>query len=61
MSVCRTSAHQHLVLLLGTFFGDLADKVGRRRVLSLAVFGMICGLAWVFVTCRYSPQTILLV
>ncbi|XTI92976.1 MFS general substrate transporter [Cenococcum geophilum] len=41
------------VLLLGTFFGDLADKFGRRRVLSLAVFGMICGLAWVFVTCNF--------
>jgi hypothetical protein len=40
------------VVCVGTYYSNLADKVGRRKILSLAILGMICGLGWVFVVCK---------
>ncbi|KAF2261848.1 MFS general substrate transporter [Lojkania enalia] len=38
------------VILLGSFFGSLADRKGRRLPFALAACGIICQMAWIYFT-----------
>ncbi|KAL4821136.1 major facilitator superfamily domain-containing protein [Aspergillus spinulosporus] len=39
------------LLILGSAFGKIADKRGRRPAFGLAVFGLLCSLGWIYLTC----------
>lgn len=41
-------------ILLGIFYGSLADQYGRRPVLAMSLFGMSLGAAWIQVVCELS-------
>jgi MFS family permease len=46
-------------ILLGIFYGIIADRYGRRPVLALALTGLTVGIAWTQVVCTLrlsSPQ-----
>ncbi|KAH6860351.1 major facilitator superfamily domain-containing protein [Alternaria alternata] len=44
------------VILLGSFYGSLADRKGRRGPFALAVFGIICQMACIYVVCQKWEQ-----
>lgn len=46
------SANAFTVLILSPILGNLADQYGRRLVLATAIFGMMTGMAWVYMICR---------
>ncbi|KAL4860966.1 major facilitator superfamily domain-containing protein [Aspergillus spectabilis] len=39
------------LLILGSAFGKIADKCGRRPAFALAVSGLLCSLGWIYLTC----------
>ncbi|KAL4919578.1 hypothetical protein BDW62DRAFT_37376 [Aspergillus aurantiobrunneus] len=39
------------LLIFGPAFGKIADKRGRRPAFTLAVFGLLCSLGWIYLTC----------
>jgi MFS family permease len=57
---CGSSSDPAIVLILGRYFGSLADEVGRRPALFAAVFGMVCSFGWTYIACTlftFFPRT----
>ena len=44
-------------LLTALVYGRLADRIGRRAILSLSCLGLLCSLVWVVVVC-YANQVL---
>ncbi|KAG4438250.1 hypothetical protein IFR05_006278 [Cadophora sp. M221] len=41
------------IILFGSAFGSNADRNGRRLAFSLAVFGTLCAMVWIYLTCHF--------
>lgn len=44
------------MVLVSVFYGALADQIGRKKVLVLALTGQLLGCAWVAIVCGFSSM-----
>ena len=42
------------MVLVSVFYGALADQIGRKKVLVLALIGHLLGGTWVAIVCGFS-------
>lgn len=42
----------NIVILFGSVIGNIADCYGRRITFALAVFGTLCSMGWIYMTCE---------